>query len=272
MNDRENKSSRENLERLPTPELDGMLRQELEKEQPDKDTVRQILEVLRLREADFPVQDSLEIRAAWREYERKTGPKGFAFGGALPKVAAVVILCGLMLFAMPRQAQAENFFERIAAWSENVFELLDRWNRGGEPKEYVFRTDHPGLQELYDTVAGLGVTSPVVPMWLDGRYELIDCDVTTSPVTSKVLAAFSDGENEIVFELNIYYDSILREFHKNEADAEKYESNGVIHYVFRNRNTLTVVWTRDNLECSIFAECQEDELYQVLDSIYTMED
>ena len=272
MNDRENKSSRENLERLPTPELDGMLRQELEKEQPDKDTVRQILEVLRLREADFPVQDSPEIRAAWHEYERKTGPKGFAFGGALPKVAAVVILCGLMLFAMPRQARAENFFERIAAWSENVFELLDRWNRGGEPKEYVFRTDHPGLQELYDTVAGLGVTSPVVPMWLDGRYELEYCMKIVTPTNTKITASFLFDNRCVMYELNIYSDSVPREFHKNETDAEKYESSGIIHYVFRNRDTLTAVWTRDNLECSIFAECPEDELYQILDSIYTMED
>lgn len=272
MNDRENKCSRENLERLPTPELDGMLRQELEKEQPDKDTVRQILEVLHLREADFPVQDSPEIRAAWREYERKTGPKGFAFGGALPKVAAVVILCGLMLFAMPRQARAENFFERIAAWSENVFELLDRWNRGGEPKEYVFRTDHPGLQELYDTVAGLGVTSLVVPMWLDGRYELAYYKTSSSPTTTKVLAIFSDGEKEIVFELNIYSDSIPREFHKNEADAMQFERDGVVHYIFENNGLWTAVWTRENLECFITADCPQDDLYRMIDSIYTMEE
>ena len=42
-------------------------------------------------------------------------------------------------------------------------------------EEYEFRTEHPGLQEVYDAVAGLGVTEPVVPMWIPEGYTLFMC-------------------------------------------------------------------------------------------------
>ena len=48
--------------------------------------------------------------------------------------------------------------------------------------------------------------------------------------------------------------------------------NGVIHNLFRNEELWTVVWTRDNVECSVFIDCQEDALRRVLESIYVMEE
>lgn len=268
MTQRNNESLRETLEQLPTPQLDTMLKAELEKELPDNDTVRLILKVLRVREADYPVQTNDQIRKAWKKYEKQTAQAGRDFKTPLLKVASILILCSLLLLALPHEASADSFFQRIAAWTDNFFQLFCREEPG---KEYVFQTDNPGLQELHDTVTGLGVTVPAVPMWLDKPYELEYCKKIITPTTAKVTARFLYGEKEAIIEFNIYSDNIAREYHKSNPEAQEYESNGVIHYIFQNNRLLTAVWARANIECSIVIECQEDALYKILDSIYTME-
>lgn len=260
----------ESLEQLPTTRLDDMLRWETEQALPDEEKIRQILKVLRQRERDYPVAADARIEKAWERYRRKTAAG--RTGSALVKVAAVLVLCCLLLLSVPQEANAGSVFQRIGAWTESVFELLDRWGQEDPSKAYRFRTAHPGLQELYDTVTELGVTAPVVPMWLEEGYELVDCKVSASPITSKITAQFFDGEKTAVIEINVYSDSIPREFHKNETSVAKREYNGVVHYIFQNKKMWTAVWASDNIECSVVIECQEAVLYRILDSIYTMED
>lgn len=272
MKEMNNISLRESLERLPTSRLDAMLRAELEKEPPDEHAVRLILKVLREREADYPIETNAQIDEAWREFEKKTAPDHPNFRTLVLKAAAILLVCGLLLFTLPQDVSAGNFFDRIAGWTESIFELFSPRDSAKVQKEYVFRTEHPGLQELYDTVTELGVTIPVVPMWLDEGYELVDCKVMSTPATAKVLAIFYDGTKEAVYELNIYSQNIVSEYHKDEPDAKHHESNGVIHNVFHNDDSWMVVWIRENIECSMALDCPEDTLYEILDSIYTLEE
>ncbi len=267
-----NTSLRESLERLSTPELDAMLRAELEKEPPDEYAVRLILKVLREREADYPVETNEQIDKAWREYEKKTAPSQTNFRTPLLKVAVILLVCGLLLFTLPQEASAGSFFDRIAAWTESIFELFSPSDSGKVQKEYAFQTDHPGLQELYDTVTELGVTVPVVPMWLDSAYILEKCKVTETPIATRITATFLCENEETVFEFNIFSQNVAAEYHKDEPDAEKYERNGVVHNLFHNDGLWMVVWTRDNIECFLTIDCQEDTLHQILDSIYMMEE
>jgi len=262
----------ESLAQLPTPQLDAMLRSELEKELPDGNTVRLIMKILRAREADYPVLTNEKIDAAWERYRQKTTPKRSPLRTPLFRAAAVLILCGLLLAALPQEASADNFFERIAVWTESVFELLSFRSSREPAAAYQFKTDHPGLQQLYDTVTEQGVTVPVVPMWLDGEYGLQDCRMSTTPVTTKIQAFFSDGEKYAVFELNIYSDNIPREFYKDEPEAETYEQDDIIHHILQNDKLWTVIWTRENIECFVTIDCPEEDLYRMIDSIYTMED
>ena len=140
MKEQYNVSLRESLEQLPTLQLDAMLRAELEKEIPDEQAVRLMLKILREREAGFPVVSNPQIDDAWKRFREKTSGKSNAVRRPLIKAAALLILCGLLLFALPQDAQAENFFDRITAWTENAFMLFSKWNRDDIPKEYEFHT------------------------------------------------------------------------------------------------------------------------------------
>lgn len=272
MKEQFNVSLQASLEQLSTSQLDDMLQSELEKELPDEYAVRLILKVLRDRESNYPVVFNEQIDNAWNKYEKKIQPTAFNFKKSLLKVAAILVLFSMFLFALPQEASAASFFDRIAAWTESIFQLFNRSDLDNAQKEYIFQTEHPGLQELYDAVTELGVTVPVVPMRLDAEYEFIRHKISTTPTTTKIRATFVNGNNEAIFEFNIYSDNIPRRFQKDELQAEKYERNGIIHYIFENTGSWTIVWTRENLECFITIDCPEEKLYHFIDSIYTMEE
>jgi len=266
-----NISLRDTLENLPTQRLDEMLRAELEKDVLDEDAVRLILKALRKQESDYPVETSAQIRRALEEYEQKTTPRGTETRDLFFKVAIVLIIVGTLICILPQEAKAGSIFERIVSWTDSIFELFNPSDNSTQ-KEYVFLTDHPGLQELYDTVMEQGITPPIVPMWIEEEYELTKCKVTETPVVTRITSTFITSDKVLTFEVNIYSQNISREYHKNEANIERYEVNGVFHNIFQNNGLWTVVWTRGNVECSIFTDCQEDTLYKILNSIYTAEE
>lgn len=263
---------REALEKQPTSELDAMLRAELEKELPDENAVRLILKILREREADYPVEHSEQIDRAWEKYRKKTVRSKPRWGTMLLRVASVMLIAGALLFALPQEADARNFFDRIAAWTDSIFALFGPGGSDSGETEYVFQTDHPGLQELYDTVTELGVTAPVVPMWLDESYELIECQTGRTAAGTYLTATFSNGEKLAVYELSIFSESITTEFHKDAPDAKRYEIDGTVYNMIQNEGLWIVVWTIENLECSLAINCQEDVLITVLDSICATEE
>lgn len=263
---------RKELEQLPTQQLDAMLREELNKELPDEHAVRLILKVLREREADYPVDSNEQISKALEKYQEKSTPKKLRLGPTLLRVATVLVVIGALVVMQPKEAYAKNFFDRIATWTDSIFKLFSPSDSNRPKTEYEFHTDHPGLQEVYDTVTELGVTVPVVPMWLDESYTLKICEVTEAPYNTVVLAIFSNGEEEVVYEINIYAKNVQREYHKNKPDAKIYERNGTTFNIIQNNELWVAVWAIDNIECSFFIDCQEDTLYKILDSICTTEE
>lgn len=272
MNELYNDGLLASLKQLSTSQLEDMLRSEAQKEQPEPYTVRAILKILRQRDADKPVETNGQIDAAWQNFRRKTEKKSGGFRKPFLKAATILVACGLLLAVFTQDVSANRLLERLAAWTDSIFELFSREHRGKSTGEYVFQTDNPGLQELYDTVSQLGVTVPVIPMWLDGEYELDYCTVKETPTGEKVVAGLINGSKIVSFEINMYKNEPPREFHKNEPDAEPYESNGVVHYIFKNHGLWVIVWARDNLECFLTIENQEDAVYRTINSIYGSEE
>lgn len=263
------------LEGLPTRQLEEMLQEELTREQPNSSNIRLALKILQEREKDDPVEAGPEAEAAWEKYLDdidepiyEHSPKG-RWALRIASVAAIVIL---LLAALPQEASARNFFERLISWTDSVFALIGPEDACNITGEYVFRTDNPGLQQVYDTVVGFGVTQPVVPMWLPEGYELVECKVIDTPTKNAVVALFSNGSSEVHFEVSIYADNIASKYYKDEDDVVHVELAGVSHNVTKNVKKWVAVWVRDNYECSIFADCQEDVFMKILRSIYVLEE
>lgn len=260
------------LEGMETPQLDAILLEELRKESPNGDLIRLISSVLKKR--DMAPEIDANIQKAWERYQRKSLPvhkKPKRISNWLIKAAVVILVLFAVADIVPQEAKAMNFFERFIAWTEDVFSLVSPAEPKARNAGYVFCTDNPGLQEVYNQVTELGVTIPVVPMWLPEGYELVECKTEEIPGKTALHAGFSNFEKFIVYELAVYSDNITRNYYKDGINVRETEIDGTTYSIIRNNDLFIAVWTKENIECSIFIDCQEDILNRILESIYMME-
>ena len=270
-------SRREFLEHMPTHELDEMLRAELQKENIDDDLVRLLLRVLEEREREYPLEDNEAVAAAVEKYTAyvnsiKTTPARPArkWNGVL-KVASILVVVGLLLFVVPQAANAESFFEMLARWTESVFEFFNPAEDNRQP-EYVFETDHPGLQQIYDAVVELGITDPVVPMWVPERYELVECKTMNGPQEKSIYAVLRHDKKMIIIQISIVAGNGGIECYKDGSDVIRDECNETTHYVMRNLDKQVATWNSEDIVCAVSVDCQEDTLFEILKSIYITEE
>lgn len=274
MIEREMSGLREMIEQMPTEKLDEMLLYELGKTPVNEASVRLIMDVLEERDQDTPVEINNRINTAWERYQAYTPVKERSHisvrGWPMRAVVAAAIIVLLVFTVMPQNAEADGFWDRLSRWTESIFEFF---TPGGKTADtvYVFETDNPGLQQVYDAVAELGVTDPVVPMWLPEGYELVECKVNNTPSKTFISAHFANEDNMVILDISIRNAESPRQYSKDEKDAITREISGVTHTFVQNKDWWTVVWVRDRLECAIYIDCQEETLYKILKSIYTME-
>ena len=266
---------RDELEQMETPQLDAMLLEELGKEPPNAELLHLISSILKERDRELIPTVDANIQQAWEQYQRKTQqvyrePKPIS--KILVYAASFLLVILVLVALLPQEAEATNFFQRIIAWSEDVFSFINPVDKTIQEETYVFHTDNPGLQEVYDKVTSLGITIPVVPTWLPDGYELVECELIENPTKKHLTVEFSNGNTTAVFLLKFSFNNVTSTYYKNGEILRKVEMHGITHTILRNQDLLTAVWTTDNIECSISIDCPEDTLIWILESIYIMED
>lgn len=266
--------SRESLEQMTTELLDELLHAELRREPTDGQAVRMILQNLKERDATRPLEISPEAKKAWDEYQVHTrGQKGrpARMGGWILKAVSAAVIVLVLLATIPQQVKADNFFGRLVSWTDSIFRLFDP-SEDEAPAEYIYETDNPDLQQVYDTIVELGVTEPVVPRWLPEGYELAQCKVQDTSRKTKTTVAFEKGNSKILIKIDVYKTSAAAEYQKDDTNVETIEMDGTTHSILRNNEIWAAVWSKDNIECCIYAGGQKDVLIEILRSIYTTED
>lgn len=259
-----------------TAELELLLDEELKKQTPDDDVVLTLLHILKDREPNLPLQLSSREEEAIKHYQQKRNNaiRRKPIARRLLSIAASVILILTMLFTIaPQEAEAETFWEMIQRITAAVLEYIapQELLRDAE-SEYTFKTKNPGLQQVYDEVIKLGITEPVVPMWLPEGFELKESQHTETPMLKGIIACFTDDDNnEIVYKLELYTGEPARQYYKDGTHYESHEWDGTKYHITKNNGFWVVVWEKEKIECSITLDCQEDTLRRILRSIYVME-
>lgn len=266
---------RNTLERMETPQLDALLLEDLRKEAPNAELIRMISNILKERDRNLNPEIDANIQEAWEQYQRKNQPvskKPKRMNRILVHAASFLLVILTLMALFPQKAEASTFFRRIIAWTEDVFSFINP-SEETEPEEaYVFRTDNPGLQQIYDTVVELGITDPVVPMWLPEGYTLQNSELFENPTKKYLIVTFSNGQREVIYQVKLHSDNTTSAYYKDGEILQEKEMHGTTHTILRNQDSLTAVWTKDNIECFISIDCPEDTLIRILKSIYTMED
>ena len=264
---------RRHLERLPTTQLEELLQVEIHKKEPEEELVRMLLQVLEERHQQDSCELQINSNPAWENYkagltERKEQQKKSKRKG-LQAVAAIAAVLALVVFVLPQTANANNIVEMIARWSDSFFSFFTQSEIKQE--KYVFKTNNQGLQQVYDAVVEMGVRVPVVPMWLEDGYELVEIDKNTTPTKGKVYASLYNGEKTVSLTVTVYYTETNYGMYKDTVEPDKYEISGITHYISHNNDVRTVIWDRENIACTLSVDCREENFYKILESIYTTE-
>lgn len=270
------KSLREMLAQLSNEQLNEMMRLELRKETPDKNAVELILGILEEREADAPAENDPRSVAAWETYQKRIRegvlrpkPKRRFRWGWLAASAAVLVL--ILAMVVPQRADAESFWETLDRWKNSILEFFGPHEDISE-LEYEFKTDNPGLQQVYDEAERLGIDRPLIPMWFEEAYDLMSCQVVSSPTVNRMAVEFTDGSKTAVFNIDIYREKVLHGYWGDGIEYDTYEKEGAKYKITRNNDRWVAIWTKDNVEYFLTIDCQEETLDQILDSIYGLEE
>ncbi|MBQ3529519.1 MAG: DUF4367 domain-containing protein [Oscillospiraceae bacterium] len=259
---------------LPTEELDKILQAELEKEHPDEEVVLPILQILEEREEDYPAEETPEALAILEKLNNSTTPseQPKKRRGLVAGIAAVAAAACVVVMVLPRTVGAESIFDVLFRWTKSVFEFIDPDENESYPNVgNVFVTDNPGLQQLYDKVTELGVTDPVVPMWLPEGFELESLKEYDQRVDgNKIYAVFQKDESSISFSYRIS-SNITTKFEKKNSTVEMFEAGGVSHVVLENAEKLSVTWMIEGVECSMHTNVEKANVYTIIMSIYRSE-
>lgn len=271
-------SIREVFEKMTTEELDEILDREVHSEIPDADAIRLIMRVLREREKDMPIELTPQMVAAREHYKQEIEKltkqcrrERLIRQWAIRLAAAAAVLAVVVISILPKKAEAESLWDRFIRWTADVVEFFSPADTESRILEYAFQTDNPGLQEVYDTAVEQGITFPVVPMWLPEGAELLQCSVLESPTRERIIAQFSYNDGEIIYNIEIYDQEVAHSFDKDETQIKITEIEGTQFAIMKNNDLWAAVWEKDNVECSIAIDCQEEDLYKILKSIYVME-
>ena len=272
-------SVREVFENMSTAQLDEILNRELHADPPDLNAIRLILDVLREREKGIPIKMTPQKQAALEKYRQdvakitKKAQCARRMRSLFIRIlsSAAVLVVAVMLL-VPQEASAKGLWDWFARMTADVVEFFTPADTESRIMGYEFRTDNPGLQRVYDAAVEMGIDIPVVPMWLPDKTELLQCKLMEVPAKRKLLATFAYNDDEIVYNIEIYDNNVAHSFEKDESEIQIKEIEGTQFTIMRNNDVWVAVWGTDTIKCSIFIDCQEDDLYRILKSIYVMEE
>ena len=272
-----NNYTQEVLARLPREELRRMLIEELHKDtkQIDDAFVRALLTELQTRDADPAFVDDGAVVAACEKFQATTQttqtPQKRWYQHWMLKAASVVLVLGILFFALPEAAEAKNVPEVLTWWSDNLLQLFSPGSRPNI-EEYVYQTDHPGLQEIYDAVTEAGITAPIVPSSLSDEFKLEELQLLQLKEDITIHACLLSDRNEILFTAITQSEQSMLQHEKKAENVSVWNIAGIDHYVVSNNKTLIITWVTENFECTISADCPEEDVYRLIESIYTSED
>lgn len=248
-----------NWESMSSQELKERLKTELAPDAPDRETVMAIMDELEKRE---PVKEiPLEVLAQWEAIKTRKKAKTTRCKPVW-KAAIAAVLAVALLGIVPTAMGKGNIFQTISRWTKDLFCFGET-----ESTEFVFQTDHPGLQELYDTVTALGVTENVVPTWLPEGYETQTIKKLSSPSVITVYGVFTNGEMEIQVSISVSNEETEKHYQKDDAIVDIQEYAGIKTYIVSNNEKYCAMWQRNNVEATIYTD-EKDDVYKMVKSIY----
>lgn len=177
--------------------------------------------------------------------------------------AALVFVLGTVA-----QAFGLNLWGAVARWNSDVFRF-----RSEEVPYATVRFDplEEGETASYDTleeaVEAFGITEPVAPTWLPERFTLTGVTATNESSGVLIYADYQCDNGYFQIRYNETTDFDLNGLEK-EASVKLYSYNGIEYYLMPDMERWKAYWQNGEFECLIAGTVSEQEIKDIIDSIY----
>lgn len=276
------------LEQMTNEQLQEILKSDWNREDcSDQERIYRVLTILEERKQGTSSSQE-DTDAAWKQFcTHYRTPEGQGRSvypheiEALPKknsrlwfriAAAAAVLC-LILTAVPPAMGSENIFQLLVQWTKTILKTESSGNVPSAPGVFAldYSTDNPELTELLSTIVPYTITTPVLPESIPERFHKTEYHVAETPMYTRVHALFDSSEGSLIIEYLIYFhqDAPTQYYEKDDAQVLTVSLGGNTHYFFTNDGNPMCVWTVGNIECSIGGSVTQDELMQMIRSIYS---
>lgn len=184
------------------------------------------------------------------------------------KFALIAALLVFLLGSVAAQAFGLNVFGTIARWSSEVFRMQSE-----EIPYAAIRFDplEEGEEATYDTleeaIDAFGITAPLAPEWLPERFELTSVDATRQANGIFICADYTSEEGFFQIQYNETVNFDLNGFEK-DANVELYSCNKAVYYLMTDMERWKAYWQNGELECLMSGTVSEQEMKNIIDSIY----
>lgn len=266
-------NSSKGWENMSCQQMDKLLQAELLKDDPDENTVLGLLEEIRKLDPCEPKMVSIQTLHAWDQYKanvtKEEKLKVKHSNRWLIRCAAVIAVVCILFAIVPHTVEADSFFGKIVSWAERVFETL---TPSSVPITYVFKTEHPDLQTLYDEITAAGVAQPIVPQWIPNELQAGEIKILGSPFKKRIQTRLTADDCWMACSFDIYDTEKESNYAKDTSKAQLLEINGIAHYILSNDDTWSAVWIVDNVECTVATNYDMETLCKIIRSVYSTED
>lgn len=220
------------------------------------------LQRFRQRYAEFFPAEGPAAEASSPSEKRRPRRAAFRFTAA---AAVVVLLAG----TLAAQALGADVFGAVARWSSEVFRFQS------DEVPYATINANPleeGETAYYDTLEealeAFGITEKLAPTWVPERFELVEVAAANR---ASGIYIYADYKYDIEYFQIRYSDEVnsnFRNLEKEESYMSVYRSGQVNHYLTSDLGWQKALWQNGELECRMSGSVSEQEIRDIIDSIY----
>lgn len=183
----------------------------------------------------------------------------------LPLVAVLVLLIG----TVSAQAFGENFFDLFAKWTSEIFHLDDSAKpeasighndlEEGEVREYATP------QEMLDD---FGIKGQLIPTEVPEEFGAPTCWASNDESGLRLQIIYESTDHYMFFWYRQGSGDNLSSVEKNDQKVIFWFLGGIKHYQLTDNGIEKIAWTNGEFECHASGDTTEEEMCQVIGSIY----
>ena len=186
----------------------------------------------------------------------------------LPIAAALVLLFG----SVSAQAFGFDLFGALARWTAEIFHMgSDEVPHAAITLRPLAEGESANYDSLQEAVEAFGITEPVVPTWIPERFELMN--VTASNREGKIFICAEYVHKDEFLQIRYNETAVKPNVVEKEDQSVRLHSSGSLsHYVVYDLGWTKAIWQNGTLDCRITGNVTEEEIIQILDSVYKEKD